>query len=170
MIDVNIRGVTNGVAAAYPLMVDQGHGHIVNTASAGGLLPMPLAAAYCMSKHAVVGLSKSLRFEAENYGVRVSVLCPGAIETPILDSEGPEDLPKPWRPDLRRYLSRLNGAPYPVDEFAEYALDCVAANRGLIVAPARARIAVLLDCIAPPLVRRRIREALAAELKDRPST
>lgn len=169
IIDVNLRGVLNGIAAAYPLMVKQGHGHIVNTASGAGLLPMPLMTPYSMTKHAVVGLSTSLRLEAENYGVRVSVLCPSAVETPILDRDGPEDLPKTWGPNVRRYLTKLGGPPYAVDAFADYALDGIEANRGIIIAPASARMAVLLNRIAPKLVLQRVRKALKAELAERPS-
>jgi NAD(P)-dependent dehydrogenase (short-subunit alcohol dehydrogenase family) len=57
---------------------------IVNTASFGGLVPSPDAASYTASKFAVVGLTRTLRMEAKTYGVRVSVLCPGAVRTPIL--------------------------------------------------------------------------------------
>ena len=168
IIDVNVRGVMNGVAATYPRMVKRGAGHIVNTASAAGLLPAPLLTAYSMSKHAVVGLSTSLRLEAEALGVRISVLCPTAIDTPILDTQGPADLPKAWRPDLRRYLTRVGGAPMAVEAFAEYALTKVAANRAIIVAPASARASAILQRIAPGLVLRRIRAALAAERGERP--
>ncbi len=167
-IDINVRGVTNGVVAAYPRMVEQGHGILVNTASAAGLLPVPLMSAYAMSKHAVVGLSDSLRLEARNYGVQVSVLCPAAIETPLLDSEGPDDLEKPWRPDLRRFLTAIAGAPYPVDDFAEYALRGIEAGRAKIIAPAMARAGARLGRWLPGLAEARIRSALAQELADRP--
>lgn len=169
IIDINIRGVTNGVAAAYPVMVEQGHGHIVNTASAAGLVPAPLLTPYAMTKHAVVGLTRSLRLEAANYGVRVSALCPTAIETPILDTEGPDDLSDQWRPDVRRYLTKLGGPPYPVEKFAEQALRALERNRGVIILPASGRIASLLYRLAPALVERRINRALAQELETRPS-
>jgi len=55
VIDVNLRGVVHGVHAAYPVMVEQGWGHIVNTASLAGLLPSPGATPYAMTKHGVVG-------------------------------------------------------------------------------------------------------------------
>jgi NAD(P)-dependent dehydrogenase (short-subunit alcohol dehydrogenase family) len=167
-VDINIRGVTNGIVAAYPRMIEQGHGHIVNTASAAGLLPVPLMTAYSMTKHAVVGLSESLRLEAQGHGVRVSVLCPTAVETPILDSEGPEDLTRPWRPNLRRYLETIGGAPYPVEDFAAYALAGIEANRGRIIAPASGRMGALLYRLLPRLVERRVRGALKTELADRP--
>ena len=86
IIDINIRGVVHGIHAAYPIMRDQGAGHIVNTASVAGLAAAPMLTAYSMTKHAVVGLSRSLRVEAQAYGVKVSVVCPGFIDTPIKDN------------------------------------------------------------------------------------
>jgi len=84
LIDVNLRGVVHGVHAAYPLMCEQGFGHIINTASVAGVAPTPAEGAYAATKHAVVGLSTALRIEAAAFGVKVSVVCPGAVDTPIL--------------------------------------------------------------------------------------
>ena len=84
VFDVNLRGVAYGVQAVYPVMRAQRSGHIVNTASMAGLLPTGEAGSYVASKHAVVGLSKVLRVEAKQHGVRVSALCPGVIRTPIM--------------------------------------------------------------------------------------
>ena len=86
VLDVNIRGVVNGVRSVYRRMIDKGAGHIVNVASLAGLLPAAGVVSYCASKHAVVGLSLSLRLEAEDLGVRVSVVTPGVISTAILKS------------------------------------------------------------------------------------
>jgi len=86
MIDVNLWGVIHGTQAAYRVMVKQGDGHIVNTASLDGLMPMPMATPYTAAKHAVVGLSTTLRLEAAALGVRVSVACPGAVQTGVLDT------------------------------------------------------------------------------------
>ena len=85
--DVNLLGVVHGIQAAYPVMIAQGGGHIVNTASMAGLVAMGNLAAYSATKHAVVGISKALRIEGRALGVRCSVLCPGAIATQICDSE-----------------------------------------------------------------------------------
>ncbi len=84
LIDVNLWGVVHGVQAAYPTMCDQGFGHIVNFASVAGIAPTPAEGAYAATKHAVVGLSMALRIEAAAHGVGVSVVCPGAVDTPIL--------------------------------------------------------------------------------------
>jgi NAD(P)-dependent dehydrogenase (short-subunit alcohol dehydrogenase family) len=83
VVNVNLFGVVNGVAAAYPLMVEQGHGHIINTASIAGLIPFPVQVSYVASKYGVVGLSNALRVEGADLGVNVSVVCPGLIRTPI---------------------------------------------------------------------------------------
>jgi len=113
LIDVNLRGVVHGVHAAYPIMREQGFGHIINTASAAGLIPAAAEGAYAATKHAVVGLSSTLRIEAASFGVKVSVVCPGLVDTPILDSTkyvklDPEALRKvsPGKPITPRKAAR----------------------------------------------------------------
>jgi NAD(P)-dependent dehydrogenase (short-subunit alcohol dehydrogenase family) len=168
IIDINIRGVVHGINAAYPVMVKQRSGHIVNTASMAGLVPAPLLVPYVMTKHAVVGLSLGLRVEAARHGVRVSALCPSAVETPILDSEMPSDLPQPsWRPNVRRFLTSFGGEPYPVDKLAEDTLRGIERNRALIVTPRSARIGVLLYRLFPGFITREFDEALEKELSER---
>jgi NAD(P)-dependent dehydrogenase (short-subunit alcohol dehydrogenase family) len=86
IVDINLWGVIYGTLAAYRVMIRQGHGHIVNIASAAGLVPFPFLTAYTTTKHAVVGLSAGLRAEAAELGVKVSVACPGLIDTPFEDN------------------------------------------------------------------------------------
>ena len=86
ILDVNLWGVIYGTIAAYRVMTRQGFGHIVNTASLGGLIPEPMATAYATTKHAVVGLSTSLRAEAAELGIKVSVVCPGFVQTRVHDA------------------------------------------------------------------------------------
>lgn len=93
VLDTNLWGVIHGVNAALPIMLEQGFGHIVNTSSIQGLVPAPYQTVYSASKHAVVGLSESLRIELKPRGVRVSVLCPGAVESEIFHKAG-TDTPK----------------------------------------------------------------------------
>lgn len=154
VIDINLRGVVHGVAAAYPVMIRQGHGHIVNTASLAGLLPSPLLVPYATTKHAVVGLSTSLRGEAARHGVRVSVVCPGIIDTPIWDKFEQVDLPAV--PSVRRGIeaarSTLLRRAYPASSLAEDILAGVARNRPVIVAPTHARLAWRVYRLVPRLV------------------
>ncbi|MFF2908362.1 SDR family NAD(P)-dependent oxidoreductase [Paenibacillus sp. NPDC057934] len=86
IMDINLWGVIYGVQAAYPLMKQQGFGHIANTASVAGLGPTPTASAYSTTKHAVVGLTTSLHYEAEAFGIKVSAICPSHVDTPIFDN------------------------------------------------------------------------------------
>ncbi|HVO30971.1 MAG TPA: SDR family oxidoreductase [bacterium] len=136
VLDVNLYGVVNGVQAAYPVMMRQGFGHIVNTASIAGLLPTPLLIAYTTSKHAVVGLSRALRLEAAHYGVRVSVLCPGPVRTPLLTGGAFGAVRTATKvPDetIQKWWKRIG--PIEPDVFARVALDDVRKNRDVIVVP-----------------------------------
>jgi 3-oxoacyl-[acyl-carrier protein] reductase len=83
-LDVNAKGVMFACSAAARQMVKQGAGQILNVASLAGLSHVPGLAAYAASKHAVRGFSLSLAHELRPHGVFVSVLCPDAVETPML--------------------------------------------------------------------------------------
>lgn len=150
IIDVNIRGVVHGVHAAYPRMVAQRGGHIVNTASMGGLMAAGLLTSYVMTKHAVVGLSLALRTEAAAYGVGVTAVCPAAVDTPILDKGqlGPVR--------GRDYFLKGQGIRTPVDPdvLAAKILDAVVRDRPLVVEPVQARVAWRLGRVFPGLVLR----------------
>jgi NAD(P)-dependent dehydrogenase (short-subunit alcohol dehydrogenase family) len=148
IIDVNVRGVVHGVAAAYPVMIRQGHGQLVNTASMGGLMAAGLITSYVMTKHAVVGLSLALRSEAAAKGVGVTVVCPSAVDTPILD---------------KGYVGRFNGRDYylkgqgvrrPVapDVLARQVLAAVAADEAMLVTPRSARLQWRIGRLSPRLV------------------
>lgn len=170
ILEVNVGGVINGILAAYPVMVAQGRGHIVNTGSGAGLVSVPFAVAYSATKHAVVGLSTALRSEAASRGVRVSVLCPGMVETPILDKGPPTDLPPPGGSPLtgRAFLETAGMSPIRAELFARRALRGVARNRAIIVVPGQVRVGWHLARISPRLVdalgrvvARRVRRAMA---------
>ena len=87
-IGVNLMGVVHGIRSFVPRLIEQGDGHVVNTASLAGLKAAPFMAAYNATKHAVVAISESLAHECAMTapGVGVSVLCPAFIRTRIADS------------------------------------------------------------------------------------
>lgn len=87
VLEVDLWSVIHGVRTFAPLLVAQGDGHIVNTASTAGLQANPGIAPYNVAKFGVVALSETLRLELDGSGVGVSVLCPGAVNTRIVDSE-----------------------------------------------------------------------------------
>ncbi|WP_421119203.1 SDR family NAD(P)-dependent oxidoreductase [Aquihabitans daechungensis] len=89
VLGVNLYGVINGITSFTPLLIEQGEGHIVNTASMAGMLSMPWGGTYNVSKHGVVTLSETLWADlqlAGATGVGVSVLCPGWVQTRIAES------------------------------------------------------------------------------------
>jgi NAD(P)-dependent dehydrogenase (short-subunit alcohol dehydrogenase family) len=131
IIDVNIRGVVHGVTAAYPVMLRQGHGHIVNTASMAGLTAAGQITSYVMTKHAIVGLSLALRSEAVPRGVGVLAVCPGAVETPILDKGAIGGFVG------RDYYLRGQGMKnaYSADRLARDTLKAIGRNKALLVKP-----------------------------------
>jgi len=85
LIDVNLWGVIHGIKVFLPGLLAQGEGHIVNTASVGGLISGPPEGLYTTTKFAVVGLSEALLLEVADKGVGVSVLCPGLVATDLIN-------------------------------------------------------------------------------------
>lgn len=151
VLDVNLHGVIHGIHAVYPVMVRQQSGHIINTASMAGLVTSTGQTSYAASKHAVVGLSKSLRVEGKAHGVRVSVLCPGAIRTPILQGGkyGRMRLSSAARAEVAKMWDVLR--PMPVDELAPKVIAAVARNEAFIIYPSWWRLIWYLERASPAL-------------------
>jgi NAD(P)-dependent dehydrogenase (short-subunit alcohol dehydrogenase family) len=146
VLDVNLYGVIHGVAAVYPRMVKRRSGHIINTASAAGLVPSPWSGPYTTAKHAVVGLTHGLRTEATGNGVRVSAVCPGFIDTNLFQqSTTYETVSYEKAVQLRPPL--MNAAAC-----AKAILKGVAANRPIITVTPVARLAWWLWRLWPGLV------------------
>ena len=145
VLAVNLHGVVHGTTAAYAVMARQGHGHIVNIASLAGLVPMPFGTTYCATKHAVVGLSTSLRSEAAGHGVRISVACPGFIDTAIKHS--------PYVGiDKEKMLERTRFKFHDVDDCAATILRGVRRNKAIITVTPLATAAWLLYRTSPSLM------------------
>lgn len=152
ILNVNVVGVFAGTAAAYSVMIRQGYGHIVNTASVSGLIPSPGFAAYCASKHAVVGLSTSLRAEAAEYGVKVSAACPGFIHTPMFDSK---KVGIPKESDITSQALKVAISP---ERCAASILKGVEENKAIIPVTMDAKVAWRLNRYFPGLMQRLSRQ------------
>ena len=149
---VNLGGVINGVRAAYPVMREQGFGHILNTASLAGLIPAPAMLPYTTSKHAVVGLSTALRAEAAGVGVNVSVLCPGFVDTPLLDNiySASPAMPSAKMREIVRGMQPKFLTPQVVGAHAVRGLEH---NTAVITVGVLARVLSGLNRLAPPVAR-----------------
>jgi NADP-dependent 3-hydroxy acid dehydrogenase YdfG len=93
-IDVNIKGVLYGIAAALPHMMQQKAGHIINVSSVAGHKVRPGNAVYAATKHAVRALSEGLRMEVKPYNIRTTVISPGAVATELPNSVTEPDVAK----------------------------------------------------------------------------
>jgi NAD(P)-dependent dehydrogenase (short-subunit alcohol dehydrogenase family) len=169
IIDVNLMGIVHGTRAAHRHMSEQGFGHIVNTASFAGVFPWPTTTPYTASKHAVVGMSTALRAELQGAGIRVSVLCPGTILTPMIEQgASPERWVGSYSQDkLERFFKSASGLS--PDVFAGRALDRVARNQPVIVLPASYRMLWLINRISPAMaigLARQIFNAIMKRISD----
>jgi NAD(P)-dependent dehydrogenase (short-subunit alcohol dehydrogenase family) len=152
VIDVNLYGVVHGASVAFPIMVKQGFGHIVNTASIEGLVAFATTPSYVTSKFGVVGLSNVLRIAGADHGVRVSAVCPGYIKTAIFNDS------KVIKIDRQKSIDAMNslGGITP-EECATAILRGVERNRAIIVVTAPAKIIWWLNRLSPDFVMWRMR-------------
>lgn len=110
MIDVNIKGVLYGIAAALPAMKAQKSGHIINVSSVAGHKVRPGSSVYSATKHAVRALSEGLRQEVKPYGIRTTIISPGAVATELPDSV--------TEADIGENVKKMYQAAIPADSFA----------------------------------------------------
>lgn len=110
MIDVNIKGVLYGIAAALPYMKQQGAGHIINVSSVAGHKVTPASAVYSATKYAVRALSEGLRQEVKPYNIRTTVISPGAVATELIDGV--------TEPDIAEAIRGIVAIAVPAESFA----------------------------------------------------
>jgi 3-oxoacyl-[acyl-carrier protein] reductase len=164
--DVNAKGVVHGTRAAAARMVEQGQGHIVNVASLAAHVPVPGLALYAASKFAVRGFSLAAAVELRPKGVFVSIVCPDAVQTPMLDLQVPH-------PEAA--LTFSGARALTVQEVANVIVDDVLERKPLEVLIPRARgVLARITSAFPglalrlaPLMLRRGRERQQALLRSR---
>lgn len=129
-IDVNLWSVINGVHAFIPRMLDQGSpSHLVNVASAAGLVGFPFTAPYSTTKFAIVGLSESLSMELYGKGVSVTAVCPGMVQSNLL-ADGRLQLPGSWTRVIGQAFDAMAARP---ERIAEQILSAIRHRRTLVV-------------------------------------
>jgi NAD(P)-dependent dehydrogenase (short-subunit alcohol dehydrogenase family) len=140
VMDINFYGVLYGSQVAYQYMIKQGSGHIVNTASLAGLIAyIPLITPYSVSKHAVVNFTRCLRHEAKLFNIKASIVCPGLIDTPIINTSPAVNAKESWNQEATKQFAPGTS----VQEAVGHILKGVEQNKEVILFPRLARIIFL---------------------------
>lgn len=151
MVDVNLMGPIHVIESFMPAMIHAGRGgHLVNVASAAGLLGLPWHAAYSASKFGLRGVSEVLRFDLREHGIGVSLVCPGGVRTPLTETVeivGVDQLGAEFR---RMQALFLRHAISP-EKAAKAIIQGVRKNRYLVYTSTDIRLAHLAQRICPPL-------------------
>jgi NAD(P)-dependent dehydrogenase (short-subunit alcohol dehydrogenase family) len=151
VLQVNVLGAVTGCRTFVPLFKAQGAGHLVNVASAAGLVHPPAMSSYDAGKAAVVALSESLRAELAPYGIAVSVVCPSFFRTNLAASLTGDD------PLMEQVATRLiSGARLGADDIAARVVRAVDDRRFLVLPDREARIAFWAKRLARPLYDRQM--------------
>lgn len=152
LLGVNVMGVVHGINAFVPAMAERGGGHVVNVASAAGLLANPQLGGYSATKHAVVGLSEALRIELAPHRVGVTAVCPGIIDTAITRNSAYRggDAAARKAKTAKTYARR----GYTPARAAANILKAVDRNRAVAPIAPEAHVMYVLSRVAPPLARR----------------
>ena len=164
VIDVNMMGTVYGSKMAYDIMLRQGYGHIVNIASAAGLMAQPTTFAYTMSKHAIVGFTKCLIAEARDFNVDVTLVCPGYVQSNIFTSC---ELVNVAREDI---IALVPFNPMDTAKAAAKVVHGVSKRKQIVVFPFHAKFAWALCRMFPSLSIRMTGPALREFRKVRRET
>jgi short-subunit dehydrogenase len=148
IVQVNVLGPVYGTKLFVPRMVERGSGHVVNVASASGLVGFPTLTAYATTKFALVGLTRSLRGELAGSGVTVSAVCPGLVKTNIM--ERPE-LSEREKVRIRALLDKHGMA---ADKIARAILRSAERNLGVVPVGMQARALAFLAALFPNAIPR----------------
>jgi NAD(P)-dependent dehydrogenase (short-subunit alcohol dehydrogenase family) len=132
MVDINLMGPIHVIETFLPPMMAAGRGgHLVNVSSAAGLVALPWHAAYSASKYGLRGLSEVLRFDLARHGIGVSVVVPGAVRTPLVDTVEIAGVDRE-DPRVGRWVKRFSGHAVTPEKAADKILAGISRNRYLI--------------------------------------
>lgn len=149
MVDVNLMGPIHVIETFVPPMVAAGHGgRLVNVSSAAGLVALPWHAAYSASKYGLRGLSEVLRFDLARHRIGVSVVVPGAVDTPLVQTVQIAGVDRD-DPKVQRWVRRFSGHAVTPEKAAEKILAGVARNRFLIYTSPDIRALYAFKRLAP---------------------
>jgi NAD(P)-dependent dehydrogenase (short-subunit alcohol dehydrogenase family) len=140
LIDVNLMGPISVLECYVPPMIEAGRGgHIVNVSSAAGLFGLPWHAAYSASKFGLRGVSEVLRFDLRRHGIGVSLVCPGAVKTPLVETVEIVGADRE-RPEVRKMVTRFERRAKSPEQVAGRIISAIEKNRYLVFTSADIRI------------------------------
>ncbi len=162
MIDVNLIGPISVLECFVPPMIDAGRGgHVVNVSSAAGLFGLPWHAAYSASKFGLRGVSEVLRFDLRRHGIGVSLVCPGGVRTPLVDTVEIVGVDRS-DPKVQRAIAHFMRRAVTPERVAERILEAIEKDRYMVFTSADIRIGHWFQRkFAPPY------EAAMRRLNDR---
>ncbi len=164
VVEVNLMGVIYGTKMAYDLMLLQRSGHIINIASMAALIPFPIAIPYATAKHGVLGLSKSLRVEGMGYGIKVSAVCPGFVESDLYQNA------------IKSYTTTekiKSTIPFPIvptRKAVEYILKGIAQNKAVIIFPFYTRLTFWVERFFPNWVSKFLLQKTVQDFRKQKNT
>lgn len=164
VLDINLMGVIIGTKIAYDYMIEQRSGHIVNIASMAALIPFPIAVPYATAKHGVLGLSKSLRVEALGYGIKVSAVCPGFVESNLYQNAIKSHT------TTEKIKSTIPFPIVPTRKAVEYILKGIAQNKAVIIFPFYTRLTLWVERFFPNWVSKYLLQKAAQDFRKQKNT
>jgi NAD(P)-dependent dehydrogenase (short-subunit alcohol dehydrogenase family) len=168
MIDIDLRGPIHVIEEFVPPMVAARRGgHLVNVSSAAGLFGLPWHAAYSAAKFGLRGVSEVLRFDLRRHRIGVTLVCPGAVDTPLVETMQIAGVDR-TSPGMRRMAEHFRKRAKTPDQVAAQILRAVERNRYLVLTSPDIRLLYLVQRVCPPayaLVMRGLNDLLVAAVK-----
>jgi NAD(P)-dependent dehydrogenase (short-subunit alcohol dehydrogenase family) len=165
MVDVNLMGPISVLECFVPPMIEAGRGgHVVNVSSAAGLFGLPWHAAYSASKFGLRGVSEVLRFDLRRHGIGVSLVCPGAVRTPLVESVNIVGVDRE-SPRIKKLVGRFEKRAVSPERVAERIVAGIEKNRYMVYSSGDIRFGHWVQRkFAPPyeLTMRKMNDVLTA--------
>lgn len=150
MVDVNLMGPIHMIEAFVPSMIERGRGgHLVNVSSAAGLIGLPWHAAYSASKFGLRGVHEVLRFDLRRYGIGATLVCPGAVDTPLVRTVNIRGVDRD-HPAIKKMTGRFQRHAASPEKVAALMLKGVERDRQLVFTSVDIRAAFALQRYFPP--------------------
>ncbi|MBN1290158.1 MAG: SDR family oxidoreductase [Actinobacteria bacterium] len=139
MFSINVMGTLNVIKAFLPCLQAKGRGHIVNMGSLDGLVPMPSQSAYCASKFAITALTEVLHFDMRHSGIGVTLVCPGAVSTPMAAAFPLKDIDTDFKGAnlVWKIVKMISNTP---EGIADHLVDAVINDKFLVIPGMPSRI------------------------------